>query len=418
MKNIRTSPLTPLLVALCVGGPGCPADTALEGPSQTESGGASTGDEPETLGTGTGTGTTTSTSGPQGTTEAATSTGETTSPGTTTGGGSPSGLDPSHFNPDGLNGEIGVVDCTLSNGDESTCYQMIIGGSPADHAPGPYCPRNIADGPEVSGIWLDSGEVYDADGSFIEELADFYSDAVWQLFDPDTGDIFVTDTLEACEAAAVPQVPEEYNNYCVECSLDDMGGGVEQTVLIPVLPVPVDAPVEIGTAAHVGLALNGVVMDPPAPVANILAGYTIAAFDDCGGHVNPVVGYHYHAATGCPEEVAQRDGHAPLIGYALDGYGIYAMEDASGNEAEGLDECRGQEDDVRGYHYHSAGPGENMFVGCFRGAVVGDEGGGGGGGDGGGEVISCDEVNPGQPCCGDDICGGPETAANCAEDCP
>ena len=39
-------------------------------------------------------------------------------------------------------------------------------------------------------------------------------------------------------------------------------------------------------------------------------------------------------------------------------------------------------------------------------------------GDGlGDEPISCDEVQQGMPCCGDDICDGPETAQNCAVDC-
>ena len=80
----------------------------------------------------------------------------------------------------------------------------------------------------------------------------------------------------------------------------------------------------------VGVALNGIAIDAPAPVANIKAAYTIAAFDDCGGHVNPHTGYHYHAATGCTAQVASTDGHAALIGYALDGYGIYALTDTAG----------------------------------------------------------------------------------------
>ena len=40
-----------------------------------------------------------------------------------------------------------------------------------------------------------------------------------------------------------------------------------------------------------------------------------------------------------------------------------------------------------------------------------------GGGPPGGGVVSCDEVAAGQPCCGDGMCGGPETVANCSEDC-
>lgn len=350
----------------------------------------------------------------------ATSFGDTAADGSSsTSGGGQAGLDPDDFDPDGLAGEIEIVDCTLSNGETVSCYSIPISGSPSDHDVGPFCPRNISDGDDVGGIWLESGEVYDVDGSFIESLAEFYDDVVWQLFDPDTGDVFVTDSQVACEAAAQPNVPAQYNNYCVECSLDYYGGGVAQVVLIPVVPTPRDAEAEIGGMNSIGVALNGVIMDPPAPVDAILGGYTIAAFDDCGGHVNPVAGYHYHAALGCPTDVAQSDGHAPLIGYALDGYGIHAMVDENGEESVGLDVCRGHDDAVRGYHYHVASPGENMFIGCFAGEIVGDVGGGpGGGGPGGGEVLSCDEVPGGMPCCGDQTCDAPiEDAASCAADC-
>ncbi len=335
----------------------------------------------------------------------------------TTGGADPAGLDPDDFDPAGLSGDITIVDCTLSNGEEASCYSIPILGAPSDHDVGPFCPRNISDGADLTGIWIESGEVYDVDGTFITELAEFYNDDTWQLFDPESGDVFVTDTLAACEAAAQPNVPAEYNNYCVECSLDYFGGGVPQEGLIPVTPVLRDAPAEIDGMTGVGIALNGVDMDPPAPVDAILGAYTIAAFDDCGGHVNPVAGYHYHAATGCPREIGQDDGHAPKIGYALDGHGIHAMVGDDGVEPADLDACRGHADASRGYHYHVASPGENMFIGCFAGEIVGDTG--GPGGDGGGPgVMSCDDVPDGMPCCGDASCDNPiETADNCAEDC-
>jgi len=59
-----------------------------------------------------------------------------------------------------------------------------------------------------------------------------------------------------------------------------------------------------------------------------------------------------------------------LVGYALDGYGIYAMTDLDGVEATDLDDCRGHTDDVRGYHYHAASVSENMFIGCYSGEVA------------------------------------------------
>ncbi len=109
-------------------------------------------------------------------------------------------VEPDDFDPAGLAIDIEIVDCTLSNGQPSTCYEIVINGAPSDHDPGPFCPRNISDGPEVSGTWIESGQRYDADGAFIEQLADFYDDPTWQLFDPATGEISVTDTLDASTA--------------------------------------------------------------------------------------------------------------------------------------------------------------------------------------------------------------------------
>ena len=277
-------------------------------------------------------------------------------------------VDPANFLESGLaDGNIEVVDCTLSGGTETTCYQIRTTGAPADHAVGPFCPRNISESAETAGIWIENGETYDLSGTFIENLATFYDDSSWQLYDPVTGDINVTETQQACEAAARPDVDEQYQNHCVECLLSYVGGGISRTYLLPVGPVPLSQPSEIDRRGVVGLALNGIDFDPPAPVDAILSAYTIAAFDDCGGHVNPFAGYHYHAATGCQTEVASTDEHAPLIGYTLDGYGLFAMADAAGSEPKDLDACRGHSDDARGYHYHAASPSENMFIGCFHG---------------------------------------------------
>ena len=278
-------------------------------------------------------------------------------------------LDPSLFVSGALVSDPVIVECTLSDGTETTCYEITTVGEPADAAIGPFCPETITTGSDESGIWLDgSGTVYNADGNFILDLPNIYGDANWQLYDVATGKVNITDTQDACEAAANPNVDEAYQNYCVECSLDYLGGGVNKTFLIPVTPILADAPGSLST--DVGLTLNGVELAAPAPVDAILSAYTIAAFDDCGGHVNPNAGYHYHAATGCTEAGLQDDGHAALMGYALDGYGIYGMLDSEGSETTGLDDCRGITDDVRGYHYHAASAGENMFIGCFSGKTV------------------------------------------------
>lgn len=279
-------------------------------------------------------------------------------------------LDPTLFVEGALAADPTIVDCTLSDGTETRCHEIVTVGAPADSAVGPFCPETINSTTADSGIWLDgSGEVYQADGNFILNLPNIYGDSNWQLYDTATGNVNRTDSKEACESAARPDVDEAYTNYCLECSLEYMDGGISATYLIPVTPTPADSTGAI--SREVGVALNGVQLAVAAPVQAILSAYTIAAFDDCGGHVNPNDGYHYHAATGCSEMAnTQPDGHASMLGYAMDGYGIYGLLDSDGSATEGLDECRGITDEIRGYHYHAASAGENMFIGCFTGKTA------------------------------------------------
>lgn len=275
-------------------------------------------------------------------------------------------LNPELFVDGALIDSVTTEDCTLSGGTETTCYRITIAGVPANAEIGPFCPPNINSDASEGGIWFDgNGEVYDISGEFIKNLDTLYG-SDWLLYDPATGEVNVTDSQIACEAAARPDVAEEYRNHCVVCSIDYYGGGVTSTFLIPTTPVALTTPQDIGRD-DLGLTLNGVVFAPAAPVDAILAANTIAAFDDCGGHVNPFEGYHYHAATGCSETASEADGHASLLGYAIDGYSIFAMRDAAGEEEFDLDECRGHSDDSRGYHYHSASAAENLFIGCYHG---------------------------------------------------
>ena len=276
------------------------------------------------------------------------------------------GLDPDNFLTDALAQDISTTSCTLSDGTETQCYEIVINGVPSNNEIGPFCPTHIDDDETQGGVWFDgSGELYQLDGEFIVYTKTLYGDD-WQLYDETTGEVYVTDTQVACEAAARPDVDPEYQNHCVQCDIEYYNGGVQQTFLIPVTPVALSNPEQV--SADIGVALNGVVIAGPAPVSAILAANTIAAFDDCGGHINPVEGYHYHAALGCSDVITSVDGHANLIGYALDGYGIYAMLNSTGEEDYDLDECRGHSDDTRGYHYHAASAAENMFIGCYSGA--------------------------------------------------
>lgn len=244
------------------------------------------------------------------------------------------------------------------------CIQFSTHSQATEHEMGPWCPTHIDDDHEHGGIWFKDGKVYDVSGHFIAELDEFYSDDRWKLY-RDDGSIKVTNTLEGCLAAAKPNVEETHQNFCVEC-LPDYFKDQITTYVIPLNPVYLTTTQPFSHGA-LGVAFNGVNYDPPAPTHAILAAHTIAPLDVSGGHVNPHGGYHYHAVTGATKEIEQPDDHAPQIGYAIDGFGIFALKDKFGNIPNDLDECGGHFDEIRGYHYHAGEPGANQIIKCLHG---------------------------------------------------
>jgi hypothetical protein len=250
------------------------------------------------------------------------------------------------------------------NGIETLCYVFKTNSQATEHQMGPWCPRHIDDGVEKAGIWFKDDKVYDVSGHFIANLDEFYSDDKWKVYRED-GTVRVTDTEEGCLAAAKPDVDEEYNNYCVEC-LPEYFKDQVTTYTIPVNPTYLNTTQSFGRGG-IGVAFNGVKYDPPAPTHAILAAHTIAPLDDHGGHVNPHGGYHYHAVTGSTKKIEQANSHSAIIGYAIDGFGIYSLSDKNGNKPTDLDECGGHSDDTRGYHYHAGEPGGNQIIKCLHG---------------------------------------------------
>ena len=289
-------------------------------------------------------------------------------------------IDDTKFFDGALTEEITIEDCTLANGEESECYSITIAGVPSDVGVGDFCPRTTDATADEVGIWLDGDNLYDVDGDFILDLANIYEDDNWKLYNDD-GTVNITETEEAFDAAARPDVDPEYQNHCVEGKIEWLDGGepITKTVQIPVNPIKADSSINASTP---GITLNGVTIDPSAPVSAILGAYTIAAFDDCGGHINPVAGYHLHAATGCSEYDVAEEGETPMMGYAMDGYAIHSPY-AEGEEPADLDECNGHEVDGE-YHYHANSAVENAVLTCLVGETVEGVGGAAGGPGAGG----------------------------------
>ena len=162
-----------------------------------------------------------------------------------------------------------VVECTLSQGEKTECFSITLAADPQTYTPGPWCPANVSDGAESGGIWFLDGKTVDVDGDFITKLADIYGDTEWQLYDPETGDVRYTGTLEACEAAARPDVDPAYRNYCVQCLPETLPDRATMTYVIPFEPV---AATDVARTNRIGsgVAYNGVRLDGPAPVDAIL----------------------------------------------------------------------------------------------------------------------------------------------------
>jgi hypothetical protein len=98
--------------------------------------------------------------------------------------------------------------------------------------------------------------------------------------------------------------------------------------------------------------------------------------DKCNGHPEVEGQYHYHNLSKCIEE---NNGikHSEIVGYALDGFGIFGVYGENGKELTNndLDECHGHTHDVLWdgkltnlYHYHATKE-YPYTVGCFRGIV-------------------------------------------------
>lgn len=310
---------------------------------------------------------------------------------TTVGADTTAGLDPTLFFDGALTEDVATTDCTLVDGTETSCYQLTIAGFPATRDElGPSCPKTTSDTAEEGGIWFDGEASYDVDGEFILNLAETYGDPTWKLYDED-GNVLSTDTSEKFNELVTGGPQEDADagpvNLCVygEIEWAEGGGPVSATVEIPATPIKADAPTSV--SGKLGVTLDGVLIENSAPIDLILGNYTIGAFDDCGGHVNPQEGYHMHATTGCSaltETIA--DGETAMFGYALDGYAIHEPFDESVEADAGLDECNGHETEELGYHYHANQVAKNAVLTCFSGetTAAATEGAGGGPPNGGG----------------------------------
>lgn len=124
----------------------------------------------------------------------------------------------------------------------------------------------------------------------------------------------------------------------------------------------------------VGVALNGVAIFNALDAGGRDA-MAHEVQDLCDGHPQGAGIYHYHGPSRCLPGETEDD---KLIGYAIDGFGIYSMYDSRGRELTDadLDACHGRVSTVtwdgkRVAVYHYVLTREYPYtIGCFRGTPV------------------------------------------------
>ena len=96
--------------------------------------------------------------------------------------------------------------------------------------------------------------------------------------------------------------------------------------------------------------------------------------DACEGHPEQRGAYHYHNVSSC---VLKQTGESGLVGYALDGFGIFGPREAGKTLTNNdLDECHGHTSEVlwngknlKMYHYHATLE-FPYTIGCFKGTPI------------------------------------------------
>ncbi len=271
------------------------------------------------------------------------------------------------FADDALTADAAIVDCTLENGTETTCYQLEVASLPSTvDTDGPYCPATVD---EVGGIWVWDGDepgLYALDSEFWAMMTDQGYD-----FADEDGNITVTDPgAGAADAGAT-------ENSCLEATAD---GTYHLQVLLPTEPELLDEPVSLSTISQIGLALDGVTIFGDAPSVADRGG--LPALDACGGHIDPSGYYHWHFGAesiqtnldeaGADVDCAIEQDVEALIGFSFDGHAIYGPEEDRAIPSD-LDACSGHVSDTEEfgevYHYHLTYDSSNLPT-CRVGAAA------------------------------------------------
>ncbi|MEM1319606.1 MAG: YHYH protein [Bacteroidota bacterium] len=286
-------------------------------------------------------------------------------------------LDESYFNSSALI-SFKTVNCTLEDGSSTTCYEMVFRSNPVED--GPYCPQTIDD---IGGVGIYDGATNPGFQVMKRSL--------WEAMEADGYDLVDADgNITIVDPGNMSAGPPPSGGACLEATPDD---NLELTFLIPTEPVLLASPDQLRSVENLGVSIDGIPLtgDPPSATQGMPGrpggGGAIPSIDPCGGHIDPFGYYHLHFIPQEMNNVLQAHNitevactnfaqdETLLVGFAKDGFPIYASKDSDGTLPTDLDECNGHvgpTPDFPGeiYHYHASSTEAPNVPPCLVGASV------------------------------------------------
>ena len=148
----------------------------------------------------------------------------------------------------------------------------------------------------------------------------------------------------------------------------------EQNILMELPANPQLATAPSCAPGAVGILLSGVVLFNALDASGRDA-VAHETQDQCQGHPQESGVYHYHSVSTCVDNTTSTGAHSALVGYMVDGFGIYGRFGEGGKALTSvdLDECHGHTHEIEWdgkmvtmYHYHATWD-FPYTAGCMRG---------------------------------------------------